>query len=800
MTIKNEKMEQPNKAIGCGLIILTILGFIWVILFSGLDLFINWVSEQTIMEIGGHAPDFRWITHMVSSLLILVVCLLMAWLVKAPRIKRIFKLWSYAAILAAISIPAKTLWLSEQNMTAILQASALFLMIVGNYLLKMKKDETTEIVPGKLKFPGSVILLGAIFSAPWLLWGALGSWLDTLLEIALGVLFAWFAGKFIFQEYLNPTRNDNGILKFSSIIFDGLVVAVFLLISITALAINGSQQMLVVTVPIAGWLVTALSLIWMKERDHGRLPASIILGLLFSLPLLFFDMDELSLIFTGGPGETLEWANKAAWFTFMSILFVTLLLLPNIKNFHRFALPKQVHLTLMVIGIVALGIIYFGWGQVGFFGDHQFIILKYQADLSSVEEIQDYSARRTAVYDELVITAESTQAEIRARLDRMNLKYKPYYLVNGIEVNGGIISKFILKNDPSVDRILDNPQLRPLPKTLNTTSGEISSLPDEILWNLSMIHADQVVNDLGVTGEGIIIGQTDSGVDGRHPEIAAAYRGATTNDDYNWFDPWNKTSFPTDISGHGTQTLGIMLGQQTGVAPGAEWIGCVNLARNQGNPAFYLDCMQFMLAPYPHGGDAFVDGDASKGAMIINNSWGCPAAEGCDSTVFLPAVDALKKAGIFMSAAAGNTGNYGCDTVIDPPAIYSEVFSAGSVNQEGDISDFSSLESYAVDNINQPKPEILPPGENVISSYPGGGYSMASGTSFAAPHISGVVALMWSANPKLIGNIDETTKILIETSQAYQGQLPNCVAQSESIESGLVDAYRAVQAAVDWQP
>jgi len=105
-----------------------------------------------------------------------------------------------------------------------------------------------------------------------------------------------------------------------------------------------------------------------------------------------------------------------------------------------------------------------------------------------------------------------------------------------------------------------------------------------------------------------------------------------------------------------------------------------------------------------------------------------------------------------------------------------------------------------VDNINQPKPEILAPGENVISSYPGGGYSMASGTSFAAPHISGVVALMWSANPKLIGNIDETTKILIETSQAYQGQLPNCVAQSESIESGLVDAYRAVQAAVDWQP
>jgi len=59
---------------------------------------------------------------------------------------------------------------------------------------------------------------------------------------------------------------------------------------------------------------------------------------------------------------------------------------------------------------------------------------------------------------------------------------------------------------------------------------------------------------------------------------------------------------------------------------------------------------------------------------------------------------------------------------------------------------------------------------------------------------------MWSANPKLIGNIDQTTRILLETSTAYQGQLPNCVSPSERIESGLVDAYQAVKAAIAWQP
>ena len=800
MNPQNMNTEEPNKSIGCGLISLTIFSFIWVILFSGLNLFINWVNEQTIMQISGHSPDYRWITHMVTSLLILVVCLLMAKLVKEPRIKRIFKLWTYAAILAVISIPAKTLWLAEQNLTAILQAAALLMVIAGRNLFSRKNGEVSEEISSKQNFSGVIVIIGAILCIPWLLWGALGSWLDTILAIFVGVIFAWYSGKFIFQEYLNQSKSVDGSFKISKIIFDGLVVAVFLLISITALAVNGSQQMLVVTVPIAGWLIAAMSFIWRKNKDHGRLPASTIIGLLFSLPLIFFDMDELSLIFTGGTGETLEWANKAAWFTFLAIQFFTIMLLPNLKNIHRVSLPKSAHLGFMVFGVVTIVILYFGWGQVGFFGDNQFIILKQQADVSYASSIQDYEARRTAVYEELVNTAEATQSEIRNRLDRLNLKYTPYYLVNGIEVQGGLIVKLLIRNDPSIDRILENPQLRPLPKPLLVEEGDILSLPEETLWNLSMINADQVINELGITGEGILIGQTDSGVDGRHPEIAAAYRGEATNDDYNWFDPWNQTSFPTDISGHGTQTLGIMLGQKTGVAPGAEWIGCVNLARNQGNPGFYLDCMQFMLAPFPQGGDAFTDGDASKGAMIINNSWGCPAAEGCDSKVFLPAVDALKQAGIYMSVAAGNSGDYGCDTVIDPPAIYSKVFSAGSINQEGNISSFSSLESFAVDNQNHHKPEILAPGENVISSSPGGAYSSSSGTSFAAPHISGVVALMWSANPKLIGNIDQTSKILVETSHAYQGQLPNCVAPSEPIESGLVDAYRAVQAAMDWQP
>jgi subtilisin family serine protease len=416
--------------------------------------------------------------------------------------------------------------------------------------------------------------------------------------------------------------------------------------------------------------------------------------------------------------------------------------------------------------------------------------------LSQQSEITDVSSRRQAVYASLVNTAESSQTELIARLNHFHLKYTSYYLLNSIEVKGGWIAKELIQNDPSIDRILDSPQLRPLPKTATLAAGEETSLPEGTLWNLSMIHADKVVNELGIDGSGILIGQTDSGVDGRHTELASSYRGVDGSDDYNWFDPWNNTPFPTDTMGHGTQTLGVILGKDTGVAPGAQWIGCVNLARNVGNPVYYLDCMQFMLAPFPQGGDPFTQGDTTKGAMIINNSWGCPKAEGCDALVYESAVEALKTAGIFMSVAAGNSGDYGCSTVSDPPSIYSEVFTAGSVNKDGSLSSFSSIGPVSVDGSGRKKPDLLAPGEDILSTYPGGTYSSASGTSFSAPHVSGVVALMWSANPALIGDIDATTKILLSTTQAYNGDVPGCGDTSDATGAGIIDAYQAVKAAL----
>jgi subtilisin family serine protease len=310
-----------------------------------------------------------------------------------------------------------------------------------------------------------------------------------------------------------------------------------------------------------------------------------------------------------------------------------------------------------------------------------------------------------------------------------------------------------------------------------------------------------VWRELGVRGEGIVLGESDSGVDGAHPALRDGYRGRDGQDDYNWLDPWSGTTTPTDFGGHGTHTTGSAVGRNNvGVAPGAEWIGCVNLQRNLGNPALYLDCMQFMLAPYPQRGDPFADGAPDQAPHVLNNSWGCPPLEGCDAASLAPAVAALRAAGIFVVASAGNEGP-GCGSVADPIAIYDTVFSVGAVDEAGNVTEFSSRGPVEADGSGRPKPDIVAPGAEILSALPGGGYGRLDGTSMAGPHVAGVVALMWSANPALIGDIDRTEQILIATATPYEGALSIGCASAEGEVSnafgyGMVDAYSAVQAAL----
>ncbi|MCS7040133.1 MAG: S8 family serine peptidase, partial [Caldilineales bacterium] len=308
--------------------------------------------------------------------------------------------------------------------------------------------------------------------------------------------------------------------------------------------------------------------------------------------------------------------------------------------------------------------------------------------------------------------------------------------------------------------------------------------------------------ELGVTGEGITIGHADSGADATHPALASGYRGRTMGDVYNWFDPWYGRPQPADDSGHGTYTLAIAVGRDGfGVAPGASWFSCVNLARNLGHVAYYLDCMQFMLAPHPPDGDPLRDGRPDLAADVSTNSWGCPPElEGCDQLTLWQATAALRAAGIFFVAAAGNEGP-ACDSLRTPPGNYGNVLSVGAIDQDGELAAFSNRGPHTQAPDGNTAPDVLAPGVAVTSAWPGGGRHTSAGTSAAAPHVAGVVALMWSANPRLRGDVETTERILQETAAPYRGQPDGCGVEGEFPDSGagygVVDAFAAVRRALE---
>lgn len=435
------------------------------------------------------------------------------------------------------------------------------------------------------------------------------------------------------------------------------------------------------------------------------------------------------------------------------------------------------------------GVYYLTAGQPGFFGDQLFVVMKEQTPLAGLPTTTGLGAGRDqrvdAVYRRLVEHADRTQAQLRTELDRWNLPYQPYYLVNAILVNGGPEARLWLESRSDVDRVLTDQRLRPLPAEIPVQHGPVRQAPTTAQWNLKMVGAPDLWQR-GVTGKGIVVGSSDSGVDGSHPALAANFRGG----DDSWLDPWSDSRTPIDHNGHGTHTTATAVGRDlVGVAPDAQWIGCVNLERNMSSPSLYLDCMQFMLAPYPHGGNPFSDGRPARAPHVLSNSWGCPPLEGCDATVLQPATSALAAAGIAFVAAAGNTGPQ-CGSLDTPPATDPAAITIAAVDQTRRVTSFSSRGPAG------PKPDLAGPGEAVLSAMPGNTYAELSGTSMATPHVAGVIALLWSARPELVGDLARTQQLLRDTAQPalLASAAPACATEAAQAGAGIVNAAEAVVA------
>ena len=403
------------------------------------------------------------------------------------------------------------------------------------------------------------------------------------------------------------------------------------------------------------------------------------------------------------------------------------------------------------------------------------VILESPVDIRQLDdrlhkEGATLARRHKEIIDALRYNADVTQPSFRAELEEARAQgqltgYSSYWIENLIVVRATKEFVETLRGRGDIRHVTENfaPELiEPLPgsedeRQRNSLDGETTTPGQDAMGTT------QVNRELGLSGQGVIVANMDTGVDGSHPALASRWRGNFAPAAECWLDVLGgNTSFPSDGNGHGTHVMGTMAGREingvdtntVGSAPDARWIAC-NAIDQGGSPGGDFD--NDVLAALQW----FADRDGNAGTTddvpdVIQNSWGVYVA-----IVGYPqcydfwntAIMNCEAAGPVITWSAGNEAVAG----LRSPAIYEindyQVFAVGAVDATNfgapyPIAEYSSQgPSPCLPNIGATKPDIAAPGTDIYSSLPCGGYGFLSGTSMAGPHVAGVVALMREACP-----------------------------------------------------
>lgn len=272
-------------------------------------------------------------------------------------------------------------------------------------------------------------------------------------------------------------------------------------------------------------------------------------------------------------------------------------------------------------------------------------------------------------------------------------------------------------------------------------------------WNLDMINAPEVWAQ-GYTGQGVVVAVIDTGVDYTHPELAnniwlnanEIADNGIDDDGNGYIDDvrgWNfvdGNNNPMDLNGHGTHVSGTIAAANdnlgmTGVAYDSIIMPVRVLSSDgDGNRSDIADGIRYAV---------------DNGANVINLSLG-----GGYSSEIQDAIEYAASLGSVVVMASGNEGS----TQPGAPAFLAAQsgISVGAVDINRAIAPFSNQAGVPVLNY------VVAPGDNIYSTFPNNSYRYLDGTSMATPHVSGVVALMLSANPALTPT--EVESLLTQTA------------------------------------
>jgi len=400
------------------------------------------------------------------------------------------------------------------------------------------------------------------------------------------------------------------------------------------------------------------------------------------------------------------------------------------------------------------------------------VVLKSQADLTSVQKLARKN-RPGAAARILRARAELTQRALLALLELRRAQglvadIEPLWIVNAIAVTAtpAVISELAARQDV---REIRPDLVVPAPQAAATTTAA----PAET--NVALVNAPALW-DLGYRGQGIVVANMDTGVDVTHPDLASRWRGGTNS----WYDPNGEhPATPTDVSGHGTWTMGVMVGgdaggSSVGVAPDATWIA-VKIFNDRGTATSTGIHQGFQWLLDPDGNPATPDAPD-----VVNNSW-ATSASGC-LLDFEPDLASLRAAGILPVFAAGNYGPQ--PGTSSSPANNPEAFAVGATDDADVLYQYSSRGPSAC---GQPVyPQLVAPGVGIHTTDLYGLYADPTGTSVAAPHVAGALALLLQAFPSMSADRQAAA---LENSAVDLG----AAGPDNSYGDGRLDALAAYQ-------